>query len=120
MPSYTDLNSPVYVNEVCWSRKRFSEKRQRKCVSTERVPENILTPLLSLSFDFSPCYNGSACRVWKNIRVTRAEGISDGDEGWIRDELQYISHGSFGSSLEEGREKNPEVVKESKRDNQNK
>lgn len=77
-------------------------------------------PLLSLSFDFSPCYSGSACRVWKNIRVTRAEGISDGDEGWIRDKLQYISHGSFGSSLEKEREKNPKVVKERKRDNQNK
>lgn len=56
-------------------------KWQRKSVLTEQVPENILAPLLSLWFDFSPCYNGSGWRVWKNIRVTRAEGISDGDEG---------------------------------------
>lgn len=80
-------------------------KWERESVLTERVPEDILTPLCSLSFDFSPCYNGSACRVWKNIRVTRAEGISDRDEGWIRDKSQYISHGSFGSSLEKEREK---------------
>lgn len=108
------------MNEVCCSQKGFSEKQQRKSVLTDRVPENILTPLLSLSFDFSPCYNGSACRVWKNIRVTRAEGISDRDEGWIRDKLQYISHGSFGSSLEKERKKKTQVVKERKRDNQNK
>ena len=90
-------------------------KQQRKSVLTERVPENILTPLLSLSFDFSPCYNGSACRVWKNIRVTRAEGISDGDEGWIRDRLQYISYGSFGSGLEKEGEKKSQSSKRKKK-----
>lgn len=71
-----------HVHEWGWLQpKEVFMKWQRKSVLTEQVPENILKPLLSLWFDFSPCYNGSGRRVWKNIRVTRAEGISDGDEG---------------------------------------
>lgn len=38
--------------------KEVFMKWQRKSVLTEQVPENILTPFLSLWFDFSPCYNG--------------------------------------------------------------
>lgn len=47
------------VREWGWLQPREVFMRwQRKSVLTEQVPENILTPLLSLWFDFSPCYNG--------------------------------------------------------------